>query len=161
MIWSNEFWRKFDINKMMKYVIKIFIFAIFFSCLAGLSDETAAQKYRPSAKPKATATPKNDQAEFEKVQAIATAPERIAALQDFLNKFPKTALKNQALELIATSRADIAEDKLKNGAPTEAIGLFRQVVNESPTPYSSKLHDVLIAKIPFNFNCFQPTRRRI
>ena len=148
---------------MLKRAIKVFIYAILFTLTTILPNPVFAQKAgakppkalaKPTPKPKIAVSGKNEQAEFSRSETLENPAERITALQDFIAKFPNSTRRSQAAELIAASRAEIAAEKLKNGAPAEAVELLRLVVSQSPLPYSDKLHDNIIGKIPLNLLFF-------
>ena len=141
---------------MMKFVLKVFILL---AVLPGLAVEISAQKVKPTPRPKYAPAVKNDQAEFEKALATADKNERVAALQEYLRKFPESLRRNEVLEEIAVTRTELATEKFKSRttneklnkiANYEGIELLRLVIEEAPAPYSDKLHDVVIGRIPFN-----------
>ena len=118
-----------------------------------LSPAAFAQKPRPKASPikKSTVTSAaGETEEFDKAVAVVSAPERIAALQKFLNDFPKSERKNRVLELIVSARAEIAEQKLTLSETEEGIKLFILAATEAPKPISEELFAKVILQLPTN-----------
>jgi hypothetical protein len=118
-----------------------------------LSATTFAQKPTPKSTP--TKKPSvvqsgNEKEEFEKAVAIASAPERIAALQKFTNDFPKSEQKTRALELIVSARAEIAEQKLTLSETEEGIKMFLLAASEAPKPISEELFAKVVLQLPTN-----------
>ncbi|HYP51627.1 MAG TPA: hypothetical protein VEQ34_11855, partial [Pyrinomonadaceae bacterium] len=117
-----------------------------------LSPAAFAQK--PKQKPTPVKKPPvvklNETEEFDKAVAVASAPERIAALQKFLSDFPQTERKNRVLELIVSARAEIAEQKLTLNETEEGIKLFLLAAQEAPKPISEELFAKVILQLPTN-----------
>jgi Tfp pilus assembly protein PilF len=110
-----------------------------------------AQKPTPKAiKKPAVVKTGNETEEFEKAIAVASAPERIAALQKFLTSFPKSERKNRVLELIVSARAEIAEQKLTLNETEEGVKLFILAAAEAPKPISEELFAKVILQLPTN-----------
>src|SRR5688572_27600329 len=70
------------------------------------STQTAAVRPKPSA------TPLSEKEQFEKASAHELAVDRIAGLEAFVTAFPQSEYRPQAADLLASSRALIAEEKL-------------------------------------------------
>ena len=64
--------------------------------------------------------------------------------------FPNPAEKIRALELIVSSRAQLADEKLRLGRNGGGIELFKQAVTEAPIPISDKLYSEVILQFPTN-----------
>lgn len=94
--------------------------------------------------------PAAEKADLERAIAVTDPAERIKALQKFLTSYPKSESKNQALELITSARAALADDLLGAGKPEEGIKMFKLAVTEAPEPIPDKLFDGIIANFPTN-----------
>lgn len=118
-----------------------------------LSLSASAQKAKPVRKP----APKNNAAKaetekesFEKAIAQTDLSAKIAALQEFAQKFPKSENRVRALEIIVSSRAQLADQKLRAGDAESAVVLFKQAVADAPAPVSEKLYADIIVQFPTN-----------
>ncbi|MGH7782387.1 MAG: tetratricopeptide repeat protein, partial [Candidatus Binatia bacterium] len=100
-------------------------------------------------KPKIT-TPKppGENEEYAKAAAVENPEERITALKSFLEKFPASRKKNDALESIAITRIKLAQDRLTTADTESGIALLKTAVNELPSPVPEKLYDDSISRIP-------------
>lgn len=130
-------------------------FYLLLSIILLLSLAAAAQKPKPTRapvkKPPVTiVNPAGETEEFEKAKSTASAPERIAALQKFLNDFPKSEQKNRALELIVGARAEIAEQKLALNETEAGVKLFILAAQEAPKPMSEELFATVMMQLPTN-----------
>ncbi len=103
---------------------------------------------RNSKKPVSTANPAAEKEEFEKAVALAGASERIQALQKFIEDYPKSKEKSRALELVTSSRAALADEKLRAGERDAGIELFKLALRETPKPVSDKLFTEVLLQIP-------------
>ncbi|HEX8249687.1 MAG TPA: hypothetical protein VF599_16030 [Pyrinomonadaceae bacterium] len=118
-----------------------------------LSLTAFAQKPKPARTPvKKPPTVKsvNEAEEFDKAKALASAPERIQALQKFLKDFPQSEQKNRALELIVGARAEIAEQKLTLSETEDGVKLFILAATEAPKPMSEELFATVMMQLPTN-----------
>ena len=119
-----------------------------------------AQKPKPAKKsPNAAPKPKvskpvvnlgDEKEEFEKAVALTNALERIAALQKFIENFPKSAEKTRAQELIVSARAQIGDEKLRLNEIAEGVEYFKLAVKDAPQPMSDKIFNELILNFPTN-----------
>lgn len=119
-----------------------------------------AQKPKPAKKtPNAAPKPKiskpalnigDEKEEFEKAVALTNALERIAALQRFIENFPKSAEKTRAQELIVSARAQIGDEKLRLNEIAEGVEYFKLAVKDAPQPMSDKIFNELILNFPTN-----------
>lgn len=91
-----------------------------------------------------------EQEEFDKATNHVDPAERVSALQDFIKNFPESEKKERVLGLIASGRAQLADVKLTNNEPEEAIRLFKLAVKEAPTPFANKFYSGVILQIPNN-----------
>lgn len=99
-------------------------------------------------KPKPTPTPLSEKEQFEKASAYELAADRVTALENFLNAFPQSENRPAAIELLASSRLLIAEEKLLSGDAAGAVALFKVIVEQMPQPVPNDLFTDSIAKIP-------------
>ena len=97
-------------------------------------------------KPKAT-PPLSEKEQFEKASAYELASERVPALEKFLTSFPQSENRAAALDLLASSRVLIAEEKLLSGDADGAVALLKRVVAEAPVPVPDELFES-ISRIP-------------
>jgi len=128
-------------------------FCLLLSIILLLSLAAFAQQPKPTPKSikKTTALKAGSETEeFEKAVAVASAPERITALQKFLTDFPKSERKNRVLELIVSARAEIAEQKLTLSETEEGVRLFILAAAEAPKPISEELFAKVILQLPTN-----------
>ncbi len=126
---------------------------LFFLILFSLT--TFAQKPTPVKKPSnftktTSSTVANEKDEFEKAVNQKSATDRIAALQKFVENFPKSNEKTRALELVVSARAEIADEKLRLNDTASGIELFKSAVKDAPTPVSDKLFTEILLQIPTN-----------
>lgn len=106
--------------------------------------KTAAVKVSPTPTP----TPLTEKEQFEKASSPELAAERVAGLEKFLEAFPESENRPAAVDLLTSSRALIAEEKLISGDPAGAVAVFKQVVEQAPQPIPNELYNEAIAKIP-------------
>ncbi|MDQ6788125.1 MAG: hypothetical protein M3033_15075 [Acidobacteriota bacterium] len=88
--------------------------------------------------------------EFEQASAQTDAAERLNSLKKFVTDFPKSAEQTRALELIAATRAQIADEKIRAGDAAGGIELFKLAVRDAPAPISDRLFADVILQIPNN-----------
>ncbi|NNE97761.1 MAG: tetratricopeptide repeat protein [Pyrinomonadaceae bacterium] len=92
----------------------------------------------------------DDKSEFKNATSQPTAEDRILALKKFIDDFPESDMKIRAQEIIVSSRAEIADEKLRLGENEAGIELFKLAVKEAPEPVSEKVFSGLLAKFPLN-----------
>lgn len=124
----------------------VFILLILFSLAA--FGQTPNPSVKNSRKLVPTKNLADEKAEFDKAVALADAAERIAALRKFVEDFPKSKEKVRALELVASGRAALADEKLRSGEKETGIELFKLAVGEAPKPVSDKLFTDVLLQIP-------------
>jgi tetratricopeptide (TPR) repeat protein len=145
---------------MMKYLsVKLLVFCVLFGFITFTATDTAraqAPKAKPtpkkSAKPVATPTPPGESEDelFEKARGEAQLGDRATALKGFLEKFPDSAHKVRAQELLVSARAQEAEAKMQAGDTDGGVALFELAVKESPAPPSEQFFAGVISLIPQN-----------
>lgn len=137
----------------MKYAVLILLLII----IPGVPAQTPKAKPTPAKKsvtqkskpvPTPTPAPLSEKEQFDKASAHELAAERVAALEKFIAAFPQSDNRAAAADLMASSRALIAEEKLLSGNAVEAVALFRRVVEDAPQPIPADLYSESIAKIP-------------
>ncbi len=140
----------------MKYAVLILALLL----AQGASAQTPKPKSTPSKKAVAvksapTPSPLSEKEQFAKASAHELAADRVAALEKFVAAFPQSSDLPAATDLMTSSRALIAEEKLMSGSSGEAVALFKQVVEEAPNPIPNELFNESISKIPsmlFRYN---------
>lgn len=128
--------------------------ALLFIILFSICVSAQKPKRKPAASSgKATssaATVADEKTEFERAVAVADAAERIKALRKFAAAFPNSSEKNRALELVASARAAIADEKMRGGDAAGGVALFKSAIEDAPAPISDKLFADVILQIPAN-----------
>jgi tetratricopeptide (TPR) repeat protein len=128
-----------------------------FAILALLSFSIFAQSPKPTpkktVKTAVTKTPKpvvDDKDELKKVLALTDLNEKINALLKFKNDFPNSTELNLALEILVSTRAQLADEKLRAGDTETAIQLFKDAVKDVPEPISDALFAKVVLQLPSN-----------
>ena len=125
-----------------------------FSIILLLSVAAFAQKSRPATKKtpavKAVEVVGSEKEEFAKAVAETDLTQRINALQKFTDAFPQSDEKTHALELIVSSRAQLADQKLRGGDTAAGVELFKQAVADAPSPLADKLFAEVVLQFPTN-----------
>ena len=128
----------------MKYSAVLFLFVLF-------APHLFAQTPKPSKRTIAVnKNGGNEKEEFERATATKNATARIAALQKFIEKFPKSTEIIYASELILIARATLADEKLQAKDAAGGIELFKLAVRELPKPVSDKFFTEVLLQIPNN-----------
>jgi tetratricopeptide (TPR) repeat protein len=102
---------------------------------------------KPKVKPR---DPAREKEEFEKAAAITDAAEKIAALEKYIAAYPKSEQLSKAQELLVTSRAVIADQKLQARENESGVALFKLAVKDAPVPIPDKLFDSVVVNFPTN-----------
>ncbi len=106
---------------------------------------------RPVPKPAVTPTKKpDDKTAFTKAAATEDAAERVKALQKFNSGFPKSTRRTEALELIATARGALGNEKMEARDLDATAALFKAAVTDAPTPIGEKLWTDTLSKMAGN-----------
>ena len=92
----------------------------------------------------------DDKSEFDSAIKQTLPEDRVLALKKFLEDFPESEMKVRAQEIIVSSRAEIADGKLRLGENEAGIELFKLAVVEAPEPVSEKVFTGLLSKFPPN-----------
>lgn len=97
-------------------------------------------------------TPEDDEAEAEAISIMQTHDyaSRVKELKDFIDTHPDSKSKGRAFELLVSSRAAVADEKLRAGDKAGGIEQFMQAIAEAPADASDKLFNGVIAQIPYN-----------
>jgi tetratricopeptide (TPR) repeat protein len=106
-----------------------------------------------SARPKPSPTPTkklNEQAEWDKANALTTATERIAAFKRFIKNFPKSTRLTEATSLLVSAEYGSANEKLVAGAIDDAADLYTAAVNDAPKPIPETIWSDQLSKIAPN-----------
>lgn len=104
-------------------------------------------KVKPKASPVAVA---NEKAEFEKAINEPDATLKIAALQKFIQDFPKSKEIARAHESIVSARGVLGEKALQAGDTVNGIEFFKLAVKDAPAPMSEKLFADIVLQFPTN-----------
>lgn len=75
---------------------------------------------------------------------------RLTALNGFLQQFPDDPLAGRARELTISTKAALADRRLREGETADALRLFSEAVTEAPTPVSDELFARVLLQIPSN-----------
>lgn len=129
-------------------------FFVLFLIIAFLNVEVIAQNQSKSAAKNKNVTnlEQNDkaQAAFDEAKNAAAPSERIEKLTKFIHAFPRSNLKNQAVEILITARAELGETNFRSGDSVAAVDQFRRAVNAYSPSLSDNVFNEIIVKIPFN-----------
>ncbi|MEZ5307459.1 MAG: tetratricopeptide repeat protein [Pyrinomonadaceae bacterium] len=114
----------------------------------------SAQETAPTPTPDPLAAtivePPTDRESLDAAVAIVGAGERAVALETFLKSYPESELKVRAGELLASARAAMADEALRQGNAAEGVELFKRAVREAPDPISEALFTAVLMRIPTN-----------
>ncbi len=118
-----------------------------------LLSQTAAfaQKKRPRAPRKNNLAAQNlvkEKEALEAAVAIEDKAERVNALRKFAADFPKSKELNRVSELLVSTLAALADEKMQAGETNDGIELFKQAVNDALPPVSDKLFTGVLSQIP-------------
>ncbi len=126
----------------------VFIFLLLIFSLAAYPQKNAEKTPVPT--PVAEKSPLDEEREFQNARIQTSITDRIAALKKFTEDFPQSDKKIFALELIASSRAELGDQKLRLSDNQSGIELFKLAAAEAPTPVSDKLFTEILVQIPTN-----------
>lgn len=116
-----------------------------------LSSSVFAQKSRPRVPGKNNLAAKNSTKEKEALEAAAAQEDkakRISALRKFTADFPKSKEKIRVSELLVSTLAALADEKMKMGEIKSGVELFKLAVTDAPKPVSEKLFTEVLVQIP-------------
>lgn len=85
---------------------------------------------------------------LEAAIALQDKAERVNALRKFTADYPKTKEKTRVAELLVSTLAALADEKMQAGETENGIEFFKVAVAEAPTPISDKLFTEVLAQIP-------------
>ncbi|MEW6130987.1 MAG: tetratricopeptide repeat protein [Acidobacteriota bacterium] len=91
---------------------------------------------------------------LDKIRALPTAPERIAALEKFINAQKGNPVEGQARELLMREYALRGEQSLREGSPELAAKDFKAVLRNAPEPITDRLFDQFIFPMPVAMSAF-------
>jgi tetratricopeptide (TPR) repeat protein len=86
----------------------------------------------------------DEKSDLDNAVKTKSAFDRIAALQSFVKKYPRSKEINRVRELIVSARAELADVRLQAGDFQGGIELFKTAITEAPTPISDKLFTVIL-----------------
>lgn len=129
---------------------KLYIICLLLIFICALSETASAQRRR-TGKPDGAASGlvKNEKEELDAAIALAPA-ERLEKLKAFVASYPRSSLKQRALELIVSAHAALGEERLQAGDAAGGIEQFRLAVAEIPQGMSEKLFVEVVTQIPSN-----------
>ncbi|MCA1589264.1 MAG: hypothetical protein LC734_02510, partial [Acidobacteria bacterium] len=136
----------------MKYTGIVVIILLLIGAAAGQKAKRPPTK-KFSGKVSKTAKPApapvlDEKTEFEKAAAVEVAADRVPALKKFLVKFPESERRAETVELIASSRILVAEEKRASGDLAGAATLYKLAIEEGPQNFSDDFFRESIAGIP-------------
>jgi tetratricopeptide (TPR) repeat protein len=123
-----------------------FVFILFATLVLSVSvDAQRPGRTATSQQPRIT-----EETSFGEAVAIPEEEARLKGLFEFLNQFPDGTLNVKARELIVSTRAAIADAKLREGDSAGAFRVFMEAIAESPEPVSDDLFAKVLLQIPIN-----------
>lgn len=115
--------------------------------------QTAANPLTASskAKPVVAAVKKPDEkTAWDKAAAVEDPIQKVTAIRKFLTTFPRSERAVEAREIIASTLATLANDKMATGDLAAAAELYKKAVAEAPSPIGVRLFTDSLVKIPVN-----------
>ena len=109
-----------------------------------------ANSNKPKVNPSPSPTAPDEKEVMEDALNQMDLNDRIAALKKFTTDYPNSKEKVHVLEIIVSTRAQIADDKLRYSETEAGIQLFKDAVKDAPTPISDKLFVDVILQFPTN-----------
>ncbi|MBK7391780.1 MAG: hypothetical protein IPI64_00585 [Chloracidobacterium sp.] len=135
----------------MRSLTTIFLFLLLSLSAFSQTAKPKPTPLKPKPKPTVTPTKKPDEkTAFDKAVAIESAAERIKALQKFNETYPKSARRGEALELIATARGELGNEKIDSKDLDAAAAFFKAAVTDAPKPIGDKLWADTLSKVGAN-----------
>lgn len=129
----------------MRSLLILFLFAATLPAVAQPA-KTKPGKAKPD--PSATPRPASEKVSWEKAAAIADPVERVSAINKFLEAFPRSTRRSEAVSLLVTTRAEIAAANIKAGDVVAAGAELKAAASEAPKPIPAKLWTETISKFP-------------
>lgn len=102
------------------------------------------------AKPAATPKKPDENTVWEKAIVADPRDARIAALKKFIETFPKSTRKNEALTMIAFFHTDAGNEKLAGRDIDGAVAEFKKAATDAPKPIADQLWTEALSKIAAN-----------
>ncbi len=135
----------------MRCLTTIFLFLLLSLSAFSQTAKPKPTPLKPKPKPTVTPTKKPDEkTAWDKAAAIEGAAEQIKALQKFNETFPKSLKRGSALELIATARGVLGNEKIDAKDLDAAAVIFKAAVTDAPTPIGEKLWTDTLSKMAGN-----------
>jgi tetratricopeptide (TPR) repeat protein len=130
--------------------MKLFALLFFLAVLAAPAiNQTKKPAGSATPRPKAQ-KPVDDIAAWEKVKAISEPTARLEPVRKFLVDYPKSALRDEAIETLAKLRTDIGNAQLVAGDLIAASDTFKAAATEAPKPIPAKLFAETFSKFSTN-----------
>ena len=136
-----------------------FLAALLFTCLLSFTAASQTTKTKPpgtktkaASKPRAAATPKkiDEKSQWEAAIAIAEPATRHAELTKFIETYPDSSHKSEALVLISSAAAESGNERLQAGDVAAASSLFKNAAAAAPSPIPDQLFNETLSKLPAN-----------
>ncbi|MEQ1922727.1 MAG: tetratricopeptide repeat protein [Pyrinomonadaceae bacterium] len=135
----------------MRFLTTIFLFLLLSFSAFSQAAKPKSTPLKPKPKPTATPTKKPDEkTAWDKAAAIEGAAERVKALQKFNETYPKSTRRGEAIEMIATARGALGNEKIDAKDLDAAIVFFKAAVTDAPKPIGEKLWTDTLSKIGAN-----------
>jgi len=135
----------------MRSLTTIFLFLLLSLSAFSQTAKPKPTPLKPKPKPTATPTKKPDEkTAFDKAAAITDAAERVRALQKFNSTFPKSTRRDEALELIATARVTLGNEKIDAKDLDTSLIFFKAAATDAPKPIGEKLWADALSKVGAN-----------
>ncbi|MGD9562049.1 MAG: tetratricopeptide repeat protein [Pyrinomonadaceae bacterium] len=85
---------------------------------------------------------------FDAAVAAGTTAEKAGLLRKFLDEFPDSSLREDALTYLITARAVVGNELVRSGNTAGGVASFKLAVDEAPLPVPDRIFTEIIAKIP-------------
>ena len=116
-----------------------------------LSQTMFAQKPRPRLPRKnnlAANKVVNEKEALDAAVALEDKAERVNALRKFAADFPKSKEISRVSEMLVSTLAALADEKMQASETSDGIEIFKQAVTAAPVPVSDKLFGEVLMQIP-------------
>lgn len=112
--------------------------------------QPSAAKNQPLAEPTPSPTPDPEagRKSFDAAVAAPTTAEKATQLRAFIDHYPDSEYRTEAVEYLVTARAMVGNELMQAGEVAEAVASFRLAVEEAPSPTPDRLFNDVILKIP-------------
>ncbi len=108
---------------------------------------TNGEKPDPEPTP-VVAEPEADRKLYDAALAAPTTLEKAKLLRAFIDAFPDSNLREEALSYLITARAVVGNELVQAGDPTAGIASYRLAIEEAPLPIPDRMFGDVVMKIP-------------